>query len=177
MTRPRGCRIMASLMPAQTDFAARIVSTLGKAPTAQALVSALVPETADSCIVFRRAEHRYSAVAWGHYDPAKTALLDQLAAIYHPDAADGRDPIATVGRSGRGVLVSWVTRANVERATDDPRVHAIYEAFGPRNLVVVPIRDGEYVMVASISDTPRKFIHDDLEFLTDLAARVAPLLP
>jgi hypothetical protein len=43
--------------------------------------------------------------------------------------------------------------------------------------VVVPIRNGDYVMVAAISDTPRKFFEDNLEFLTQLATRLAPLLP
>ena len=85
--------------------------------------------------------------------------------------------MAHVGRTGEGVLVTWITRQNIERATDDRRVHAIFDAFGPRNIVVVPIRDGDYVFVAAISDTPRKFIEDDLEFLTELATRLARLLP
>jgi GAF domain-containing protein len=41
----------------------------------------------------------------------------------------------------------------------------------------VPIRAGDYVLVAAMSNSPRKFYEDDLEFLTQLAGRIAPLLP
>jgi hypothetical protein len=56
-------------------------------------------------------------------------------------------------------------------------VHPIFDALGPRNVVIVPVRNGEYVFVAAISDTPRQFIENDLEFLTEIATRLAPLLP
>jgi len=164
-------------MAALTDFVRQIVEDLGATPTPDRLVAALVPELADACLVFRRAKDRYDFVAWGHIDPAKGALLDEMATFYHPSTDDPRDPVAHVGRLGKGVLVTWVTRQNIERATDDKRMHAIFDAFGPRNIAIVPIRNGDYVFVAAISDTPRKFIEDDLEFLTHLAARLALLLP
>ncbi len=164
-------------MAALTDFVTQLLERLGGAPTADSLVGALVPEIADACLVFRRTSGRYDLVAWGHIDAAKGALLDDLATFHHPSADDPRDPVAHVGRLGKGVLVTWVTRQNIERATDDKRVHAIFDAFGPRNIVVVPVRNGDYVFVAAISDTPRKFIEDDLAFLTQLATRLAPVLP
>jgi len=164
-------------VPAATDLLTRILEVLGPSPTPESLVAALIPETADTCIIFRRTGDQYDIVAWGHIDPAKGAVLERLTRIYHPSTDDQRDPIAGVGRSGKGVLVSWVTRNNIERATDDPRLHAIFDAFPPRNIVVVPMRNGDYVTVAAISDTPRKFYEDDLEFLTELSARIAPLLP
>jgi hypothetical protein len=164
-------------MAALTDFVTQLLERLGGAPTADSLVGALVPEIADACLVFRRTRGQYDLVAWGHIDAAKGALLDDLATFHHPSADDPRDPVAHVGRLGKGVLVTWVTRQNIERATDDKRVHAIFDAFGPRNIVVVPVRHGDYVFVAAISDTPRKFIEDDLAFLTQLATRLAPVLP
>jgi GAF domain-containing protein len=164
-------------MTAAIDVVNRILAELGPAPTARSLVEALIPEIADSCIVFRREANAYRIEAWAHLDPAKHPLLDELARIHRPAADDPRNPVATVGRSNKGVLVSWITRAHVERATDDPRVHAIFDAFGPRNIVVVPIRAGDYVLVAAMSNSPRKFYEDDLEFLTQLAGRIAPLLP
>ena len=163
-------------MTAAADLVTRILDELGPAPTLPQLIAALIPEIADSCLVFRRDHERYRLEAWGHIDPAKSALLDELAKIHQPSVEDPRDPVAIVGRSGRGVLVSWVTRQNVERVTDDRRVHALFDAFGPRNIVIVPIRNGDYVMVTVISDSPRRFFEDDLEFLTELADRLAPLL-
>jgi GAF domain-containing protein len=168
---------MLARMAALTDFVRQIVEALGARPTPDRLAAALVPELADACLVFHREKDRYHLVAWRHIEPAKGALLDELATLYHPAVDDPRDPVAHIGRTGKGVLVTWVTRQNIERATDDTRVHAIFDAFGPRNIAVVPIRNGEYVFVAAISDTPRKFIEDDLEFMIELAARVAPLFP
>jgi GAF domain-containing protein len=167
----------ACALAALTDFVTQILERLGVAPTAESLVGALVPEIADASRVFRRTSGRYDLIAWGHIEPAKGALLDDLATFHHPSADDPRDPIAHVGRLGKGVLVTWVTRRNIERATDDKRVHAIFDAFGPRNIAVVPIRNGDYVFVAAISETPRKFIEDDLEFLMQLATRLAAVLP
>ena len=106
----------------------------------------------------------------GPYRPGKAHGLDNLAAIYNTRTDDPRDPVALLGRTGKGVLVSTVTRAHIERATDDERVHAIFDAFGPRNIVVVPLRGGEYVIVAAVSDTPRSLYEDDLECLRVTAA-------
>ena len=164
-------------MTAATHFVTRIIEELGPAPTPHTLVAALIPEVADSCLLFCREARRYRLCAWGHISAAKSALLEELAAIHQPAVDDPRDPVAAVGRSGEGVLVPCVTREHIERATDDPRMHALFDAFGPRNIVIVPIRNGDYVMVTAISDSPRKLLVDDLEFLTELAGRVAPLLP
>ena len=164
-------------MAASIDFINRIVEELGPRPTVDALVSAVVPETADSCIIFKRAGDRYDVVASAHIEPAKSRLLDELKRIHHPAVDDERDPVAIVGRSGEGRLVMWPTRRNIETITDDPRMHALFDAFGPRNIVVVPLRNGDYVLVAAMSDTPRTFYEDDLEFFNRLASRVAALLP
>ena len=111
-----------------------------------------------------RENGRYRMVAWGHIDPTKGAVLDNPALIYTPRnrgrAQSDRDrrPIGP-GRAG-----PVGERQNIERATDDTRVHDTFDAFGPRKIVVVPLRDGDYVMVAAISDTARSFYEDDLEF-------------
>jgi GAF domain len=164
-------------MTASIDFVNRVLDELGPAPTPATLVAALVPAIADSGIVFQRLNDRYDIVAAGHIEPAKGPLLEELKRIHHPSVDDPRDPVALVGRTGTGALVMQATRQSVENATDDPRVHAIFDAFGPRNIVVVSVREGDYVLVAAISDTPRSFYEDDLEFFTQLATRVAPLLP
>ncbi len=119
---------------------------------------------------------RTDFVAYGHMDPDKSAVLDELAYVHRPAADGSRDPVAQVGRAGKGHVVAWVTRQNVERATADTRIHAIFDAIMPRNIVLVPVTGGDYVIVAAISDTPRRFFDDDLEFLTMLARRIAPML-
>jgi GAF domain-containing protein len=164
-------------MTASIDFINRIVDELGPSATSETLVAAVVPEIADSCIVFRRAGNQYDVVASAHIEPAKASLLDEVKRIHHPSIDDPRDPVALVGSTGQGRLVMWPTREKIEAITDDPRMHAIFDAFGPRNIVVVPVRNGDYVLVAAISDTPRTFYEGDLEFFTDLATRVAPRLP
>lgn len=164
-------------MTASIDFINRIVDELGPSPTPETLVAAVVPELADSCIVFRRAGNHYDVVASAHIEPAKSVLLEEVRRIHHPAIDDPRDPVALVGRTDQGLLVMWPTRQNIEAVTNDPRMHAIFDAFGPRNIAVVPMRHGEYVVVAAISDTPRTFYEDDLAFFTELATRVAPRLP
>jgi hypothetical protein len=79
-------------MTASTDFVTRILDELGPAPMPSTVIAALIPEIADSCLMFFRADGRYRMVAWGHIDPAKSALLDELATFHQPAVDDPRDP-------------------------------------------------------------------------------------
>jgi hypothetical protein len=160
-------------MPGPTDPVARLIRRLGDTPTPEGLVDAIVPEVADACIVFHREGTQLNIVALGHMDPAKHALLAELVDLYHPSTVDARDAIGIAAATGEGRVVSWITRQNVERASDDSRIHAVFEAVAPRSVVIAPT--GDYVIVTVISDTARRFFEDDVETLRTLGTRLRPM--
>jgi hypothetical protein len=74
-------------------------------------------------------------------------------------------------------MSTWIRREQVETITSDARVHAIFDAIRPRNVVVVPLeRAGERygALVMALSSSGRRFIEGDLEFFREFAARVGP---
>lgn len=137
------------------------------------------PELTDLAQVFVRRGDELHLVAYRHIDPTKHAVLSELARVHRPSLDHPTDPVALVVRTGEPRLVTWVRREHVERATSDPRVHAIFDAIQPRNIVIVPLeREGvRYgAIVVAMSSTSRRFIEGDLEFMSELARSIGPRL-
>jgi GAF domain-containing protein len=164
-------------MTAPADYLALLMNSVGPSPTAQRIVDALVPEFADLAQVFVSEGDRLRIVAFRHIDPEQHPVLEQLAAAHRPSIDDRRDPVAQVLRSGEPRMSTWIRREQVETITSDARVHSIFDAIRPRNVVVVPLeRAGERygALVMALSSSGRRFIEGDLEFFREFAARVGP---
>jgi hypothetical protein len=166
-------------MVAEADYLTGLVERLGAAPSAGDVTDALVPELADLAQVFLRRGDEIHLVAYRHIDEAHHAILAELARVHRPRVDHPADPVAQVMRTGEARLVTWLRRQNVERATSDTRVHAVFDAIQPRCIVIVPLeRQGERygAIVVAMSSTSRRFIEGDLDFMSDLARRVGPRL-
>lgn len=166
-------------MAAAADFLTNLVERLGSDPSPDDVVSALVPEAADLAQLFVQVDGDLRLVAFRHLDPEYHPVLQELAHIHHPSIDHPTDPVARVMRTREPRLSTWVRRADVERATADTRVHAMFDVLEPRNVVVVPLcREnacyGALVIVLSVSG--RRFIEGDLEFMVHFAARVGPTI-
>ena len=172
-----GCTIPA--VAAAADFLTNLVERLGSNPSPDDVVNALVPEAADLAQLFVEAQGELRLVAFRHLDPEYHPVLQELARIHHPSIDHPTDPVALVMRTLEPRLSTWVRRADVERATADARVHAMFDVLEPRNIVIVPLcREnacfGALVIVLSVSG--RRFIEGDLEFMVQFAARVGPTI-
>jgi hypothetical protein len=166
-------------MPAAADYLTMLIEGLGASPSPQEVVDALVPEVADLVLMFVTVDDRLRLIAFSHIDPEHHALLAQLAAIHRPSIDDPADPVAHVMRTQEARLFTYVTRQQLERTTPDLRVHAVFDAVQPRNIVVAPLlRDNACcgALVVAVSSSARRFIEGDLEFVRHLGARVGPII-
>ena len=164
-------------MAASTDYLTGLVAGLGTSPSPQALVDALVPETADLVQLFVRVGDELRLVAFRHINPDHHPVLEELARVHRPSIHDPADPVAHVVRTGEARLSTWVRRDQVERVTPDTRVHAMFDVLRPRNIVIVPLAgpSGRYgALVIVLSSSGRTFVQGDLEFMREFAERVGP---
>ena len=164
-------------MAGQVSYLTVLLGTVGVSPSPQDVVDALVPDAADVAMMFVRVRDELQLVASSHIDPDQQPLLDELALIHHPPVDHKTDPVAHVMRTGTAVMSTWVRKEQVERVTSDARVHAVFDAVQPRNIVIVPLnRDGRCygALVVALSLSGRRFIEGDLEFMRELAARIGP---
>jgi hypothetical protein len=161
------------------DFVAVLFERLGASPTPEDVVSALVPEWVDLAQVFVRRNDHIRLVAYHHIDPGFHPILEELARVHRPSVDHPTDPVAIVMRTRTPRMSTWIQRRDVERTSGDARVHAIFDAIRPRNIVVVPLaRGGEAygAIVVAMSSSSRHFVHGDLEFMTAVAEKVGPIL-
>ena len=166
-------------MSAATDFLTMLIERLGPSPMPQDLVDALVPEAADFVQVFVRVGHELRLVAFRHIDPGYHPVLQELARVHHPSIDHPADPVAHVMRTCEPRLSTFVRREHVEHVTADTRVHAMFDVLRPRNVVIVPLQNADAcygALVIVLSSSSRRFMEGDLEFMSELAARVGPIV-
>jgi len=106
-------------------------------------------------------------------------VLEELARVHRPRIDHPSDPVALVIRTGEARLNTWIERRDVERATRDARVHAIFDVIRPRNIILVPLaRGGEAfgALVVAVSSSSRRLVEADLVLMRSFAEGVGPRL-
>jgi PAS domain S-box-containing protein len=114
-------------------------------------------------------------VAVAHQDPAKVAMVHELAERYPPDP-DAPRGVSHVLRSGQPDAEYEVRDEILQAAARDPEHLRIIRELGLRSWIVVPILAGDQVLGAVslvAAESGRQFGPDDLEFAENLAARIA----
>jgi PAS domain S-box-containing protein len=140
------------------------------------LARALAVELADWCLIYATdAERPADPSAWAaaHVDPGQQQALERLAQLL-PQHASPESEFTRVLNGAAPVLLTHVTPAHQQAATDSPEVLALFERLTIGSAVVVPstargTRVATMVLVRG-PDHPA-FSADDLADLTDLAAR------
>ena len=161
------------------DFVTFLLEQVGAEPTPADVVAALVPEAVDLAQVFVVKGEELHLVSYCHIDPAFHPILEELARVHRPRLDSPIDPVAHVVRSGKPAMSRWIERRDVERATGDVRVHQIFDAIRPRNIIVVPLVAADRAfgaIVAAVSSSSRRLIEPDLELMASFARRVGPVL-
>jgi PAS domain S-box-containing protein len=144
--------------------------------TLAALVRLAVPALADYCALdIVEADDRFERVGEAHVDPAKSALLSQVA-HFPRSALTAMHPLIRVVTTGVPVLEADITPAFIRASFAEPEQRRTVEALGPRSLICVPLVNsgkplGALTLVTSGSG--RRYEIADLSLAADLARRAA----
>jgi signal transduction histidine kinase len=144
--------------------------------TLAALVRLAVPALADYCALdIVEADDRFERVGEAHVDPAKSALLRQVA-HFPRSALTAMHPLIRVVTTGVPVLEADITPAFIRASFAEPEQRRTVEALGPRSLICVPLVNsgkplGALTLVTSGSG--RRYEIADLSLAADLARRAA----
>ncbi|HET7035140.1 MAG TPA: ATP-binding protein [Thermomicrobiaceae bacterium] len=134
-----------------------------------------VPFLADWCTVHvRLPDGRLERVAAAHVDPVKQELLRRLPG--DPWLAQAANPIRRVVQTGTGYLTVEVRPEHLTRSAQDAAHQALFDALGPRSVIVVPLIAREQTLGALVcvyAESERRYSETDLELLQDLAGRAA----
>jgi signal transduction histidine kinase len=141
----------------------------GPREVARTLTQICVPDLADWAIVTLGKE----CVAAAHFDPAK----ETIAATLIGSALRLGDGAMQVLETGKSELMTQVPRGLLEGSETPLNEHlTLLAVLGARSYIVVPLEAsgvirGMLLLVAAESD--RRYGHDDLAFVEDLASRAA----
>lgn len=140
-----------------------------------ALAKLLVPYLGDVCFIDARDGDRIRRLASVHADPARQALIDEMARLYPPDP-DGPHPAVEALRSGESALLADIPD-DVKRALSvDDRHYEMVQELGFCSYICVPLsaRGRTLGAVTVISCHPdRRFASDDIDLLTEVCQRAA----
>ena len=144
--------------------------------TLAALVRLAVPALADYCALdIVSADDSFERVGEAHVDPAKSALIRQVAR-FPRSALTANHPLIRVVTTGVPVLEAVITPAFIRASFAEPEQRRTVEALEPRSLICVPLVNsgkplGALTLVTSASG--RKYEIADLSLAADLARRAA----
>ena len=144
--------------------------------TLAALVRLAVPALADYCALdIIEANDTFERVGEAHVDPAKSALIKQVA-TFPRSALTAMHPLIRVVTTGEPVLEAEITPAFIRASFAEPAQRRTVEALEPRSLICVPLVNsgkplGALTLVTSGSG--RRFEVADLSLAADLARRAA----
>jgi PAS domain S-box-containing protein len=144
--------------------------------TLAALVRLAVPALADYCALdIIEADDKFERVGEAHVDPAKSALLKQVA-HFPRSALTAMHPLIRVVTTGIPVLEADITPAFIRASFAEPDQRRTVEALDPRSLICVPLVNsgkplGALTLVTSGSG--RRYEIADLSLAADLARRAA----
>jgi serine phosphatase RsbU (regulator of sigma subunit)/PAS domain-containing protein len=138
---------------------------------------AVVPELADWARVDLLDERGVLVqMAVAHRDLEKVELLHEWRRHFPPSPDDRRGP-AEVLRSGRSVVWSAVSGADIAAYAQAPRHRELMESIDTRSMLIVPMVVGEEVVgtmqLATTGESGRMLGERDLELAEELAGRAA----
>jgi PAS domain S-box-containing protein len=144
--------------------------------TLAALVRLAVPALADYCALdIVLADDSFERVGEAHVDPAKSALIRQVAR-FPRSALTANHPLIRVVTTGVPVLEAVITPAFIRASFAEPEQRRTVEALEPRSLICVPlVNSGKPLGALTLvtSDSGRKYEVADLSLAADLARRAA----
>ncbi|HVS37000.1 MAG TPA: PAS domain S-box protein [Gemmataceae bacterium] len=136
----------------------------------------VVPALADFCVIYVRGEgDALRQAAAVHIDPAKNALLRELARLYQPHDHP-QSLAAQVMRTGQSELVPQLSLDALQEIDASNRVMAIVRDLDPLSCIVVPLsaRGRTLGTIAVLtSESGRRYEASDREFAEELGRRVA----
>jgi PAS domain S-box-containing protein len=144
------------------------------------LARAVVPELADSCIVYLRnpdGSVRRLEVAFA--EAAQEELLRKQLHHYPPDLSRLIPPVARTLETGEPQLMSEVSIGALKAIPGDAEHVSIALLVGLSSLLVVPLQDGDRVLGAlsfGIADSGRRYHPDDLAVAEEIARHASRLL-
>ncbi len=144
--------------------------------TLAALVRLAVPALADYCALdIIGADDNFERVGEAHVDPAKSALIKQVA-HFPRSALTANHPLIRVVTTGVPVLEPEITPAFIRASFAEAGQRRTVEALEPRSLICVPLVNagkplGALTLVTSGSG--RRYEVADLSLAADLARRAA----
>ena len=153
-----------------------LATSLDYEQTLERVARMIVPGLADWCGIEMLDEHGDShQVAVAHVDPDKVEMARDLRRRYptDPDAPTG---VPAILRGGPAELYSEIPDAVIEKAARDEDHLRLIRALGMRSAMAVPMRIGNQTLGAITlvsAESGRRFDHDDLAFVEDLALRAA----
>jgi len=109
-----------------------------------------------------------------HRDPAKRALVEELAERYPPQIEPG-SPQAQVLAEGRSFLFEEIPRPMLEEAAQDDEHLRLIDALGLSSAVVVPVTAGGRTIGSlsfALAEGGRRYDDDDLALAEELGRRV-----
>ena len=144
--------------------------------TLAALVRLAVPALADYCALdIVSADDSFERVGEAHVDPAKSALIRQVAR-FPRSALTANHPLIRVVTSGVPVLEAVITPAFIRASFAEPEQRRTVEALEPRSLICVPlVNSGKPLGALTLvtSNSGRRYEVADLSLAADLARRAA----
>jgi len=137
------------------------------------LARLLVPELADSCIVYlREGENRVRRVAVAFADASQEELLREQLSHYPPDLDHLIPPVARVLETGQAELIPEVSISALKAVPGDREHVSVALLVGLTSLLIVPLSLGGRVIGAislAIADSDRRFRAEDLLVLEEIA--------
>jgi PAS domain S-box-containing protein len=158
------------------ESGAVLAASLDDRAILSAVARLIVPALADYCLIhiLEDGGHIVQAAA-SHTDPAKEALLWELADVHGPgDDADGL--VLRVVRTGESELLPHNADALAEAVRPPARVTEILRELGARSAILAPLSArGRTLGVVSLvaAGRGRRFDASDREFAEELAHRIA----
>lgn len=156
-----------------------LASSLEPDAALRLLAKRLASRVSDYCFTYAFDGRSIRRVGMAHRDPAKTALVEALAAAEPPSLTDDWG-VGPVIRNGEAMLASDLSMEFIEgQLKVESQLRAV-RALGPRSIVLVPLKArgrtvGAIALVADASSM-RTFDRDDLELAREIASHAALLI-
>ncbi len=157
-----------------------LVSAEDRRTVMQGVVSAVVPELGDWCLiyVFPTETSTEPEMEVAHADPIKAERARELRAMF-PYDPDGRHGVPAVMRTGRPEFLPDLTADQIDASAATRAQRLAIEEFGLSSIIGVPmIKRGRTLGVIQLMMTAerRRYTSDDLALAQAVAARVASKL-
>lgn len=180
LAREQAARAAAETAAERFRFLAEAGRILGSSldveQTLRSVVRLAVPRIADWCVLHvTESSGRLRLVELADGDPDRERVAREAYVRYQPDLASA-DPYTTKLRSGRAVLVSDVSDADLRAVARDEEHLELLRSFGLRSALSIPLRvNARPVGLLSLAtaESGRRLGPEDLSLATSLGARAA----